>query len=297
MERRPYRGRFAPSPTGPLHFGSAVAAIGSWLRARQAGGTWLVRIEDLDPPREIPAASAAQLRSLQRLGLEPDEPVQRQSSRHEFYREALDTLRVKRLAFECRCSRSDIGAQGGIHRHCVPAPPGRSAAIRARVPRRSVAFVDALHGRIVQRLDRDVGDFALRRVDGLYAYQLAVVVDDHAQGITEVVRGTDLLDSTPRQIWLQRRLGFATPDYVHLPLVLDEKGRKLGKSIGSRPLDDEEPAAILRAAWAHLGQPSIVLSAPGSLARLLEAAISEFDLRRVPRGLFRPSGVSPEQPV
>lgn len=292
-----YRGRFAPSPTGPLHFGSAVAAFGSWLRARQADGTWLVRIEDLDPPREVRGASGSQLRSLQRLGLESDETVVRQSARHELYRDALERLWSKRLAFECRCSRSDLAAQGGVHRDCVTIASGRAEAIRARVPCSTVQFIDAVQGKVVQQLDRDVGDFVLRRVDGLFAYQLAVVVDDHLQGITEVVRGMDLLLSTPRQIWLQHKLGYATPAYVHLPLVLDNEGRKLGKSLGSRPLDEEEPAAILRAAWVHLGQPESALSGCGSLALLLATATAAFDMARVPRGVFLPSGLPTGQPV
>ncbi|MBB5208484.1 tRNA glutamyl-Q(34) synthetase GluQRS [Chiayiivirga flava] len=278
-----YRGRFAPSPTGALHFGSLLAAFASWLRARQAAGTWLVRIEDLDPPREIPGAADGQIDTLRDFGFESDEPVLRQSTRGALYDAELQRLRAAGLAFDCRCSRSDLAAGDGIHRACVAGDVQRAAAIRARVPDIGIGFDDLLQGPQRQALGREVGDFVLRRVEGYYAYQLAVVVDDAAQGITEVVRGADLLDSTARQIWLQRALGYPTPAYLHLPLALDAAGAKLGKSLHALPLDREHRIDALCMAWRFLGQaPEAVLGAT-SVDALLQRAIRHFDPARIPR--------------
>lgn len=279
-----YRGRFAPSPTGPLHFGSLVAALGSWLFARQAGGRWLVRIEDLDPPREVPGAAEAQLATLAAFGLAPDEAPWRQSDRGEAYAAALDALLASGDAFACHCSRSELEASGGVHRRCVGgARAGREPAIRLRVPDGALDFHDRIQGRFAQDLGRDVGDVVLRRADGYWAYQLAVVVDDAAQGITEVVRGADLLDSTPRQIFLQQRLRLPTPAYAHLPLVRDAEGRKLGKSLAALPVDDDDPLPALRAAWRFLGQDPRRLPAAGPPARSLAAAVQAFDTGLIPR--------------
>ena len=274
-----YRGRFAPSPTGALHFGSLVAAFASWLRARRAGGTWLVRIEDLDPPREVPGAAEHQLHTLQAFGLVSDEPVIRQSRRGEVYRAAVQRLLDADLAFECRCSRSDVAAQGGVHRACVPGAAGRPPAIRARVPEVEVDFVDAVQGPQSQALAREVGEFVLWRVEDFASYQLAVVVDDAAQGITEVVRGCDLLDSTPRQLWLQQALGLPAPSYLHVPLALDEQGRKLSKTLASLPIDEADPLPALRAAWAFLGQAPL---AQARLDTFLQCAADSFDVARIP---------------
>lgn len=279
-----YRGRFAPSPTGPLHFGSLVAAFGSWLRAREHGGTWLVRIEDIDPPREVAGAADAQLQTLQRFGLESDEPVERQSRRTERYAQALARLRASGLAFDCHCSRSALAASGGVHRHCVAFDTDRRPAVRARVPDLELEFTDRLQGRQRQQLGHEVGDFVLWRVEGWPAYQLAVVVDDAEQAISEVVRGSDLLDSTARQIWLQRALGYPTPAYLHLPLALDPQGRKLGKSLAALPLDADDPAPALRAAWHFLGQEPRALRARGGAGLLLRDAQAAFDAARIPRG-------------
>ncbi|HVI26938.1 MAG TPA: tRNA glutamyl-Q(34) synthetase GluQRS [Xanthomonadaceae bacterium] len=279
-----YRGRFAPSPTGPLHFGSLLAAFGSWLRARRAGGTWLVRVEDLDPPREVAGAAEAQLRTLAAFGLHSDEPVLRQSERGAAYQAALDRLLARGDAFACHCSRSALAANGGVHRGCVGGLR-EDPAIRFRVPADArVAFDDAIQGQVVQNVATEVGDFVLRRADGPWAYQLAVVVDDAAQGITEVVRGADLLDSTPRQILLQRALGVPTPAYAHLPLVLDAQGRKLSKSLAALPVDPDAPLPALRAAWTALGQPAQALARAGSVDAALAAAIRAFDPARIPRG-------------
>jgi glutamyl-Q tRNA(Asp) synthetase len=277
-----YRGRFAPSPTGPLHLGSLTAALGSWLRARHAGGDWLVRMEDLDPPREVPGAARLQLDTLRAFGLEPDEPVLWQSTRGDAYRAALERLLEQGDAFPCRCSRSDLEPFGGIHRACVPAPSGRTRAFRVRLPVTELAFVDAIRGRFAQNLGEAVGDTVLRRADGPWAYQLAVVVDDAHQGITEVVRGADLLDSTPRQIHLQWRLGLPTPAYAHLPLLLDAGGAKLGKSLGAAAVDADAPLPALRAAYALLGQDAAVLPERGTPAAALARALAAFDPARIP---------------
>lgn len=281
----PYRGRFAPSPTGPLHVGSLLAALGSWLMARAAGGEWWVRIEDLDPPREVAGAADAQLRTLAAFGLHSDGPVVRQSDRHALYREALDRLLAQGLAFRCHCSRSDLAASGGIHRECPPHATRAAFAVRLRVADGNVvAFDDAIHGRIVQDVAADVGDVVLLRADGCWAYQLAVVVDDADQGITDVVRGADLLDSTPRQRLLQHALGLPTPRYAHLPLVLDAEGAKLSKSQAALPVDGDDPLPALRLAWTALGQDARALEAAGSVQALLARALREFDSSRIPRG-------------
>ena len=277
------RGRFAPSPTGPLHFGSLVAALGSWMMARRAGGDWLVRIEDLDPPREVPGAAEGQLRTLQGFGMTPDGPVLRQSDRGAIYAQALQRLLDAGEAFECRCSRSELEAVGGIHRRCVDRATDRPPAIRLRVPDGPLGFEDGLQGWFAQDLGREVGDVVLRRADGCWAYQLAVVVDDAAQGITQVVRGADLLDSTPRQILLQQRLGLRTPTYLHLPLALDDAGHKLGKSLQALPVDATDPWPALSAAWSFLGQDAAALPRAGAPEAALPRALEWFDAARIPR--------------
>ncbi len=282
-----YVGRFAPSPTGPLHLGSLLAALGSWLAARSAGGLWRVRIEDVDRAREVPGAAQGQLDTLRAFGLEPDGEVVVQSARGGLYCSALDRLLDAGLAFSCRCSRSDLTASGGIHHRCVPHPSGHAAALRLRVPAgpgSRIAFVDRLHGPIEQAVDESVGDFVLKRADGCWAYQLAVVVDDAEQGITEVVRGADLLDSTPRQILLQRALGLPTPAYAHLPLVVDGEGRKLSKSLSALPVDARDPLPALHWCWAALGQKPDAIANAGSPRALLQRAAAEFEFSRVPLG-------------
>lgn len=279
-----YRGRFAPSPTGDLHAGSLLAALGSWLLARRAGGEWLVRVEDVDRPREVPGAADRQLNALAAFGLEPDGPVVRQSTRAPLYRAALDRLLARGEAFPCWCSRAELAASGGVHRRCVHGEvPGRAPAIRLRVrDGTEVEFDDAIRGRVRQRVDTEVGDFVLFRADGLWAYQLAVVVDDAEQGITDVVRGADLLDSTPRQIVLHRNLGLAPPRYAHLPLVVDAEGRKLSKSDTAQPADPRDPLAALRRAWRGLGQAVDPAPAARAPREWLGAAAAAFDPSIVP---------------
>ncbi|MDQ2703193.1 MAG: tRNA glutamyl-Q(34) synthetase GluQRS [Pseudomonadota bacterium] len=280
-----YRGRFAPSPTGPLHFGSLLAALGSWLLARAAGGQWLVRVEDLDPPREVAGAAQDQLQALAAFGLESDAPVLWQSTRSGAYQAALDRLLGEGRAFECHCSRSDLAGTGGVHRQCVSSAYRGDPAIRLRVADDAVvAFDDAIQGRFVQDVAGEVGDFVLRRADGWWAYQLAVVVDDAAQGITDVVRGADLLDSTPRQVLLQHALGLPTPRYAHLPLVVDAQGHKLSKSLAALPLDPADPLPALRTAWQALGQDLALLSGCGSVAAMAKAMRDGFVPGAIPRG-------------
>lgn len=280
----PYRGRFAPSPTGDLHAGSLLAAFGSWLLARHAGGRWLVRVEDVDAPREVPGAARRQLQTLAAFGLHPDEPVVFQHQRGALYQAALDRLLATGQAFVCHCSRTALAASGGIHRACVSTSPRPDPAVRLRVTDDTViAFEDAIQGPQQQDVAREVGDFVIRRADGCWAYQLAVVVDDADQRITDVVRGADLLDSTPRQILLQRALGLPQPSYAHLPLLLDAHGRKLSKTDAAHPVDPNDPLPALRTAWSELGQPADALATTShDLPGLLAAAQANFDPRRIP---------------
>lgn len=274
-------GRFAPSPSGRLHFGSLVAALGSWLRARSQGMPWRVRIEDLDRPRVVAGAADDILATLAAFGLHADGEVLYQSRRIALYEAALDQLREAGIAYPCHCSRSDLTAFGGIHPAQCPVRASRSGAPawRVRVGTAKVTFDDAVYGRISQALADAVGDFVVRRADGTFSYQLAVVVDDAAQGVGEVVRGADLLDSTPRQIFLQSRLGLPTPAYLHLPLVLGDDGRKLSKHERSLAVDSANPLPALRAALNFLGQ---AIPPHADAGTLLQAALAAFDPARIP---------------
>lgn len=268
----PYRGRFAPSPTGQLHRGSLVAAVGSWLRARRHRGVWLVRIEDLDPEREVAGADVEMIETLARFGMESDQPVLWQSERFDVYRDALDSLITNGHAYRCACSRRDLEPFGGIHPAAcvVEAQCTGDAAWRIRTDNKPVRFTDIRLGPQSYQLDQEGGDFVVRRREGWVAYQLAVVVDDAAQGITEIVRGADLLDSTPRQVLLQQRLGLVQPDYLHLPVVLGSDGRKLSKQDRSMPVDPGDPMPALLAALDVLGLPDISARDP---AAALDAAL------------------------
>lgn len=261
-----------------------LAALGSWLLARQAGGQWLLRIEDLDPPREVTGATAAQLDALARFGLQHDGKLVSQSQRGSIYHEALDRLIASGQAFECHCSRSELAASGGIHRRCVTTSRRSDPAIRLRVADDcKIDFEDLVHGRVHQCVDRDVGDFVLLRADGLWAYQLAVVVDDAAQAITDVVRGADLLDSTPRQILLQHALGLPTPKYAHLPLLLGADGHKLSKSDAALPVDASDPLPCLHVLWSYLGQTPLADASIRTPAEFLEVAVHAFQPELIPR--------------
>jgi glutamyl-Q tRNA(Asp) synthetase len=261
-----YRGRFAPSPTGPLHAGSLVAALASWLDARAHGGEWLVRIEDVDTPRCAPGADARILAQLAELGLVPDAPPCWQSARSNRYQEALLGLLARDLAYPCGCTRAEIaGAQPAAarERHAELVYPGTcrdglhgkpARAVRLRTQGAApVAWTDRRLGPQTQDVEHAVGDVVLKRADQLWAYQLAVVVDDADQGITHIVRGADLADNTPRQILLQRALGLPTPRYLHTPLVLGADGDKLSKQNGAEALDTRDPLAALNAAAQALG--------------------------------------------
>ena len=266
----PYRGRFAPSPTGPLHFGSLVSALASWLDARAHRGTWLVRVEDIDGPRTVPGAAEDILATLERFGFHADEPPVWQSARMKHYRAALDALLATGHVYPCGCTRKEI-ADSQLHAHlrnttliypgtCRDGLHGKRArAWRLRVPADDaennalIRFDDRWQGPQSQNLATEVGDFVLLRADGQWAYQLAVVADDAGQGITHVVRGADLLDSPARQIWLQRCLGVPTPAYLHVPVVTNADGEKLSKQTGALALDPARPLDALVAAARHLG--------------------------------------------
>jgi glutamyl-Q tRNA(Asp) synthetase len=288
-----YRGRFAPSPTGALHFGSLVAALASWLDARAAGGQWLLRIEDIDTPRNRPGAADAICRMLERLGLHWDGPVCVQRLQLDAYRAALDALIAAGHAYPCTCTRTEVAAAAtrtGIEGPVYPGtcrsglPPGRSArAWRLRVDDHAIAFDDRIRGRIVQHLESDIGDFVVHRADGIFAYQLAVVVDDAAQGVTDVVRGADLLDSTPRQLWLQHLLGLPVPRHAHLPLALNADGQKLSKQTFAPTvdlIDDDAAVSWLRRALAFLGQPLPPIDAGRD--EVLAHARDHWSITRVP---------------
>jgi glutamyl-Q tRNA(Asp) synthetase len=263
---RAYVGRFAPSPTGPLHAGSLAAALASWLDARAHGGHWLLRIEDLDTPRTVPGAAESIVAALRALGLAWDGEVIRQSARWQAYQAAFDRLASQGLVYPCACTRREIADSVASRREhafgrelvypgtCrAGLAYGRAArAWRVRVADEIIRFDDVLAGPQAQDLAREVGDFVLKRADGLWAYQLAVVVDDAAQGVTHVVRGSDLADSTARQIHLCRLLDYAVPEYLHVPVVTNAQGEKLSKQTQAAPVDAGDAQGALRAAWLHL---------------------------------------------
>jgi len=287
-----YRGRFAPSPTGPLHFGSLVAALASCCDARSVGGEWLLRIEDVDEPRSRPGAQAQILAALERYGFEWDGAIVRQSDRTPLYEEALARLRKAGLAYACACTRRELaaaplGATGervypGTCRGGLPSSRvgRRQHAWRVRVDDQVRVCTDRLQAPLRQELARDVGDFVVKRADGLFAYQLAVVVDDAAQGITDVVRGADLHSSTPRQVMLQELLGLPTPTYLHVPVAINAAGEKLSKQTRAAPLPDT-PLPVLLAAWRFLDQPPPP-EPPASVAEFWNFACVSWRVARLP---------------
>ncbi|WP_165668763.1 tRNA glutamyl-Q(34) synthetase GluQRS [Metapseudomonas otitidis] len=280
-----YVGRFAPTPSGYLHFGSLVAALASYLDARAVGGRWLLRMEDLDPPRETPGAQAAILSTLEAYGFEWDGELVRQSDRHDAYAQVIDRLFAQGLAYACTCSRKQLEGHHGIYPgFCRNACHAQAdAAIRLRVPELVYRFTDRVQGLYQQHLGREVGDFVIRRRDGLYAYQLAVVLDDAWQGITDVVRGADLLDSTPRQLYLQELLGLSQPRYLHVPLIIQPDGHKLGKSYRSPPLPADRATPLLARALRALGQQPPEGLADGTPREALDWGIAHWDATRIPR--------------
>jgi glutamyl-Q tRNA(Asp) synthetase len=280
-----YVGRFAPSPTGPLHLGSLAAALGSCLEARRHGGRWLLRMEDLDPPREQLCAADGILRTLERLGFRWDGPVLYQSTRLVAYAEAAARLQRDGAAFPCACSRSEIADSGvlGLEGPVYPGtcraglPAGKTArALRLRVAPGVVAFDDGLQGRIQQDLARDIGDFIIRRADGCFAYQLAVVVDDADSGISHVVRGADLLLSTPRQLHLQTLLSLPHPEYLHLPVAVNAAGEKLSKQTFAPPVDSLPPSQALWEALAFLRQEPPQALREASIEEIWEWAVTHW---------------------
>jgi len=285
-------GRFAPSPTGPLHSGSLLAALAGYLDIRAQGGQWLLRIEDLDPPREVAGAADLILFALERFRLHWDGPVSYQSTRLELYRAELDRLRRDGLAYPCQCSRKQLSERDAVLHydgHCRRYPPPRSArcAIRAVAPATEIEFIDRIQGTRSYAGDHAPGDFVIFRRDGFFAYQLAVVVDDAEQGITQVTRGADLIDETPRQLILQRHLGYGRPRYAHIPVLTNAQGQKLSKQTFARPLDlsEELIARQLVRALQLLGQQPPRDAQTGSAEEILHWAIAHWRLDRIPKQL------------
>lgn len=280
-----YIGRFAPSPSGDLHFGSLIAALGSYLQARAQRGVWLVRIEDLDPPREVPGAAARILQQLENYGLEWDGEVLWQSQRHEAYRAALDQLQQQGRSYYCTCPRRRIQQRGGLYDgHCRELLHGpEQAAMRLKVDNPVLTFHDRLRGHVQTDPLLAQEDFIIHRRDGLFAYNLAVVVDDHFQGITEVVRGADLIEPTVRQITLYQQFGWHAPHHLHLPLAINHDGNKLSKQNHAPPLPAGDPRPSLVQALRFLGQT------PGddwrdlTAAALLRQAIIDWQQAKIPR--------------
>ncbi len=281
-----YVGRFAPSPTGPLHFGSLFAAIASFLDARANEGLWLLRMEDLDPPREPEGAAEQILQQLQDFHLLWDADVLYQSTRIPAYDEVLTSLETKELCFNCSCTRPQVREMGSVYDgHCrdLEIKESEQSAVRFLTEPVDVSFTDGVCGHYSQNIEQDVGDFVIKRKDGLYAYQLAVVVDDEYQQITHVVRGADLLDSTPRQIFLQQQLGYRTPVYAHIPILLNDQGQKLSKQHFAKAIDSNNAKELVFRSLALLGQ-----NPPQALLReqvrpQLDWAIEHWDIQAVPK--------------
>lgn len=293
---RRYIGRFAPSPTGPLHFGSLVAAVASYCDAKSQGGKWLLRMEDLDKPREVAGAADVILQQLAAFGFEWDGDVVYQSQRSNMYADALNILQNNGLTYACTCTRKEIadsshaqGIDGVIYpKTCYVkkiTPSSIHAAYRAVTTNVNISFLDAIQGEITQNLAREVGDFIVKRADGLFAYQLAVVVDDAAQNVTHIVRGADLLASTPRQIYLQQILNLPTPRYAHVPVASNAMGEKLSKQTLAQPISMRLPQHQLFDALNFLGQqpPEVIKSA--TLGEAWRWAISNWQIKDVPRVL------------
>ena len=279
------RGRFAPSPTGPLHLGSLLSALASWLDIRQRGGSWLVRIDDIDPPREVPGAAERILRQLEAHGLYWDEAVQYQSRRHEAYREAINTLLDSGHAFYCELSRRQLNARyHGCHPgSALAVSAGPDRAIRLAVPDNEIRFDDRLQGPCHCNLHSADGAFVIRRRDGLFAYQLACALDDADMGISEVLRGVDLLDSSFRQIHVLDCLGRSRPGYGHLPVVVDEQGQKLSKSAGSAALDERQPGDNLLLALKLLEVPLPREMSGAPVNDILQRALTSWQTDRLAR--------------
>lgn len=289
-----YIGRFAPSPTGPLHFGSLVAAVASYCDAKAHHGKWLVRMEDLDKPREAEGAADVILHTLETFGFEWDKAdIIYQSQRTACYADALNLLQSKQLIYPCTCTRKEIADSSsafGVDGHIYPktclqqaADSNKKAALRIKVDASTIGFNDTIQGKITQNLQTEVGDFVLKRADGFFAYQLAVVLDDHAQGITHVVRGADLLNSTPRQIYLQQQLNTLTPHYAHIPIVHNQAGEKLSKQTRAKALDTALANQQLWDALTFLGQAPPIEAQQADVSEIWQWAIAHWQIQRIPR--------------
>lgn len=288
-----YIGRYAPSPTGPLHFGSLVAAVASYCDAKANHGKWLLRIEDVDKPREVKGAADIILQQLEAFGFEWDGDVSYQSQRHAHYADALNQLQKQQITYPCTCTRKEIadsshqlGVEGLIYpktclQHAIK--PNTPAAFRVKTPSQIISFKDTIQGNIAQALDKDLGDFVLKRADGFFTYQLAVVIDDAAQGVTHIVRGADLLNSTPRQLYLQQLLGLTRPTYAHVPVATNQAGEKLSKQTKAPAIDTQLIGQNLFDALSFLGQQPPVEIKTNSPAEIWNWAIEHWRLNKVPR--------------
>lgn len=285
LSRQPYVGRFAPSPSGALHFGSLIAALGSYLRAQSQQGKWLIRIEDIDPPREVKGAADDILRTLEAYGFEWDDAPLYQSQRTEAYQAHIDALLAQDKAYFCQCSRKQIQAMGGVYDgrcHRLPAAQAlKMGAVRIVNTARVQEFDDNLMGHIKVDSHFAAEDFIIKRSDGLYAYQLAVVLDDAYQGITEVVRGCDLIEASCRQLSLYQNFGLTAPQWLHLPLACISKGFKLSKQNHAQAIDTQNPQASLNAALVFLGQAPVENQT--NVAQMLAQAVIQFQLSAIPQ--------------
>ena len=277
-------GRFAPSPTGPLHFGSVVAAVASYIQAKKQGGKWLVRMDDIDTPRNQDGADTSILKSLELLGLHWDGEVLFQNHRQQAYLEALDILTEKKLVYRCTCTRKQLHGKAypGTCRHQAHGTD-QQHALRIITNQSATAFNDEIQGYFQQVLGTEIGDFIVHRADGLVAYHIATVVDDAWQGITEIVRGADLLDSTTRQIYLQQTLNYPTSSYAHLPVAVDQHGVKLSKQQHADPVDDTQPLLTLFSALEFLGQHPDKILLEGSVREIIEWGIKHWSMDEIPK--------------
>jgi glutamyl-Q tRNA(Asp) synthetase len=291
MQKPEYTGRFAPSPTGPLHFGSMVTAVASYLSARQAEGKWLIRIDDLDRPRCVKGMDKIILDTLEASGMTWDDAITYQSNNNSLYEQALSSLREHKRVYPCSCTRREIadiaqtGTDGPIYpgtcRNGMPADKTERST-RFISPSQLIKIGDRIQPAMYQNLEKEVGDIVIKRADGLFAYQLAVVVDDHAQGITDIVRGCDLMDSTPRQVCLQQALGYSVPDYAHVPVVTYADGQKLSKQTLARPVNKDRLLSTLINVLEFLKQQPVAELAEGDLGSFWKWAIENWDMRNIP---------------
>ena len=281
-----YVGRFAPSPTGPLHFGSLITAVASYCDARAHQGQWIVRIEDTDIPRIFPGSEEHILRCIDAFQFEPDTEIIFQKDRLEIYEQIIAHLHVQDLVYACQCTRKMLGSNHIYQGTCRNLGlPLQDQAIRIKVDAQNICFTDRLQGTHCSNLQQDLGDFVLKRRDGIINYQLAVVVDDYLQGMTHVVRGADLLDNTERQIWLRQVLGYPRLEYMHLPLAMNDQGQKLSKQNMAQALDLSQAAPLLQQALQALHQPPVDLDTPRIM---LQQAIAQWDIQQIPHGTALP---------